>query len=219
MSVEQLYTPTHRRHIDGLRRLPATVDREGLRLGEQYVMFFAEDELMRIHAAALLAGKPGADVLEVGLGLGVFAAQTSGLRPRSYTAIEIHEDVAALTQKSVLDHLGVPVTVHAQPWQLVPFGQSTYDAIMYDTWPPDGLADDDFARFIEHVALPRLRPGGRLSFFCSGTEIGERRAQILDDAFRSWSVRRYTLPSDRTPRGWTKPTRDFVIPVATKEGS
>jgi spermidine synthase len=218
MTVDQLYTPTHQRHFDKLSRLPITVDREGLRLGEQYVMFFAEDELMRIHAAALLADRPGADVLEVGLGLGVFAAQTSGFRPGSYTAIEVNHDVAAFTRESVLNRLDVPVTVHTQPWQLVPFGQHTYDAIMYDTWPPEGLADDDFARFVEHVALPRLRPGGRLSFFCSGAEISERRAQVLD-AFTAWSVRPYTLPADRTPRSWTKPTRDFVIPVATKEAT
>lgn len=216
MSNERLYTPVHRTHVDWLRGLPVAVDGEGLRLGSQYVMFFAEDELMRIHAELLLTDLPHAHVLEVGLGLGVFAGQTTGFDLASYTAIEVHPSVAALSQASVLDRLCVPVTMHIQPWQLVPLTGRSFDAIMYDTWPPDGLADEDFARFIEHVAIPCLRPGGRFSFFYSGSQLSQRRAKVLDEAFPGWSMRHYTLPADRTPRGWTKPTREFIVPIATK---
>jgi hypothetical protein len=63
----------HRSHLATLRRMPAIVDSEGLRIGQQFVMFFAEAELMRHHAERLTDGVAGADVLEVGLGLGVFA--------------------------------------------------------------------------------------------------------------------------------------------------
>lgn len=59
----------HHHHLAELRSLPAVLDSEGLRIGDQYVMFFAEAELMREHATHLLAGSPQADVLEVGLGL------------------------------------------------------------------------------------------------------------------------------------------------------
>ena len=45
MISDRLYGPVHQRHIDRLRGLPVTVDDQGLRLGSQYVMFFAEDEL------------------------------------------------------------------------------------------------------------------------------------------------------------------------------
>lgn len=216
MINDSLYGPVHQRHIDRLRGLPVTIDDQGLRLGPQYVMFFAEDELMRIHAEALLAGLPDAHVLEVGLGLGVFADQAARFRIASYTAIEAHPDVVTLTQASVLDRLDVPVTVHTRPWQLTPLQRSAFDAIMYDTWPPDGLADEDFARFVEHVALPCLRPGGRFTFFNSGTCISRRRAEVLDAAFPGWTALRYTLPADRVPRGWTKPTRQFLVPVAAK---
>ena len=37
----------HRRHITWLRGMPAIIDDEGLRIGRQYMMFFAEAELMR----------------------------------------------------------------------------------------------------------------------------------------------------------------------------
>lgn len=216
MSVEGLFTPVHRRHVEWLRRLPVSIDQQGMRIGGQYVMFFAEAELMRLHAAGLLAGRPAGDVLEVGLGLGVFAEQAASIGMASYTAIEAHRGVADLTRASVLDRLGVPVTVHARPWQLTELPQASFDAIMYDTWPPDGLADEDFARFVEHVALPCLRPGGRFSFFWSGSAVSGRRVEILNGAFPGWTARRYTLPDDCVPAGWTKPTRDFVIPIAVK---
>lgn len=216
MNAEGLFTPTHRRHVEWLCRLPVIVDSEGMQLGGQYVMFFAEAELMQLHAAGLLAGRRDGDVLEVGLGLGVFAEQAASVGLRSYTAIEVHSGVANVTRASVLDLMGVPVTVQARPWQLARLPRDAFDAIMYDTWPPEGLADDDFASFVEHVVLPCLRPGGRFSFFCSGSNISRRRMETLDSTFSSWTAHHYALPADRVPSGWTKPTRDFVIPIAVK---
>lgn len=216
MNAEAPFTSVHRRHVEWLCRLPVVVDSDGMRLGGQYVMFFAEAELMRLHAACLLEGQPHGDVLEVGLGPGVFAEQAASVGLRSYTAIEVHSGVADLTRASVLDLMGVPVTVHARPWQLTRLPPASFDAIMYDTWPPEGRADDDFTGFVEHVVLPCLRPGGRFSFFCAGSTISSLRAETLNSAFSTWAAHRYTLPVDRVPAGWTKPTRDFVIPIAVK---
>jgi len=216
MNAEVLFTPVHRRHVEWLHRQPVVVDPEGMRLGGQYVMFFAEAELMRLHAADLLAGRSRGDVLEVGLGLGVFAEQAASIGMGTYTAIEVHSGVADLTRASVLDRLSIPVTVHTRPWQLTRLPSTSFDAIMYDTWPPEGLADDDFTRFVEHVALPCLRPRGRFSFFCSGSTVSSRRREVLDSAFPGWTTRRYTMPAECMPGGWTKPTRDFVIPIAVK---
>lgn len=206
----------HHRHLTELRHLPAVVDAQGLRIGGQYVMFFAEAELMRRHATHLLAGVDRPDVLEVGLGLGVFAEQLLSLGVGSYTAIEPHEGVVWLAQGRVLRAFGSRATVIARPWQLAELPAQAYDAIMYDTWPPDGYADTDFALFVEQVAIQCLRPGGRLSFFHSGQRLTDARREVLDRHFAEWSTVSYTMPEHLTPNSWTKPSRDFLIPIATK---
>jgi spermidine synthase len=208
----------HRHHLATLRSLPAVVDVEGLRLGDRYVMFFAEAALMGRHAAVLLEGVTRADVLDVGLGLGVFAEQAAHMGIGSYTAVEPHPVVAKLVAERVLTSLSCRVTVIPQPWQLASLPPSAYDAIMLDTWPPDGHADDDFAAFVAQVAIPSLRPGGRFSFFHSGNELAPARAAVLDRLFVRWHTDRYTMPAAQTPPHWTKPTRNFLVPIAYKAG-
>jgi spermidine synthase len=209
----------HRRHIDDLRGLSAIIDGEGLRIGLQYVMFFAEADLMGKHVAALLDGLDCADVLEVGLGLGVFAEHLLRLDINSYTAIEPHQGVASLAHHRVLHKFDGRAHVITQPWQLVPVKTASLDAIMYDTWPPDGHADTDFAIFVEQVAVPSLRPGGRFSFFVSGDVLSDARRDVLDRHFDSWNLALYTMPLEKTPVHWTKPTREFRIPIARKGGT
>jgi spermidine synthase len=206
----------HVRHLDELRARPAVIDDEGLRLGDTYVMFHAEGALMAEHARRLVGDRPSADVLEVGLGLGVFAAQLHAFGPRSYVGVEPHHSVADLVTPKVRAALSCPVHVLVEPWQSLTITPDSVDAIMYDTWPPEGHADADFAAFVANVAIPALRPGGRFSFFHSGTALPAARAAVLDQHFSSWSATGYILPPDRTPTAWTKPTRDFLIPVAEK---
>jgi spermidine synthase len=206
----------HKRHVANLRSLPAILDSEGLCIGTQYVMFFAEAELMGEHADRLLAGMRQPDVLEVGLGLGVFAHQMMGRDIGSYTAIEPHEGIAALAKRRVLNKLNAAIALHTEPWQLVSLPTAEYDAIMYDTWPPDGHADNDFANFIEQVAVRCLRPGGRFSFFHSGDRLSPSRCEILDAFFPGWETTPFTMPATDVPINWTKTTTDFLIPIATK---
>lgn len=206
----------HLRHLRELCARPAMIDDEGLRLGDTYVMFFAESALMAEHAAALLGGQHGAHVLEIGLGLGVFAQQIAPLRPAGYTAVEPHPKVVDLVAPRVREHLSCPVVVVVEPWQVLDLEPDSIDAIMYDTWPPDGHADADFASFVERVAIPVLRPGGRFSFFHSGTQLPEARAEVLDHFFPGWSATNVTIPANQLPRGWTKPTGDFLVPCARK---
>jgi spermidine synthase len=207
---------THRRHITALRESPAVADEEGLRLGAQFVMFFAEADLMREHAVRLTSGLTGAHVLEIGLGLAVFAEQLAALNVASYTAIEPHPGVIQVARQRVLDRLPFPVTVIPEPWQVASVPAGAFDAIMYDTWPPDGHADSDFADFVQGVALPALRPGGRFSFFHSGTALNVARSAVLDQHFASWTVDRYEMPAGAVPLHWAKPTRQFLIPIAVK---
>ena len=84
-------------------------------------------------------------------------------------------------------------TVLVQPWQLLDLPASSVDAIMYDTWPPEDHADADFTTFVERVAAPVLRPGGRFSFFHSGTRLSVARARTLDQHFPGWFARPYRL--------------------------
>lgn len=206
----------HLHHLHQLRCRPAAIDQDGLRLGDTYVMFFAESELMAEHAYRLIGDRPGADVLEVGLGLGVFAQQLAPLRPASYTAVEPHPAVVDLVAPRITAQLPCPVSVVVDPWQVLDLAPGSVDAIMYDTWPPDGHADADFAAFVEHVALPALRPSGRFSFFHSGIELSEARARVLDEHFPGWTTTRFTVPPGQLPAGWTKPTGDFLVPLAQK---
>ncbi|GAB2814277.1 hypothetical protein GCM10022221_10140 [Actinocorallia aurea] len=214
--MTDIYTETHHAHIKHLRSLDVRVDDEGMLLGGTYVMFFAEADLMGLHADALLSGVRDADVLEVGLGLGIFAEQMAKHRPASYTAIEPHPEVAAMTWQRALQGVAARVAVLRRPWQLTECAPSAYDAIMYDTWPPDGHADADFASFVEHVAVQALRPGGRFSFFSSGPRLAPERERVLDRFFTSWSQTSYEMSSRLVPRGWTKPTAQFVVPVAIR---
>ncbi|GAA0426210.1 hypothetical protein Acor_54840 [Acrocarpospora corrugata] len=206
----------HEEHLATLRSLPVEIDEQGMKVGDTYVMFFAEAELMSLHANALLGGMSGAHVLEVGLGLGVFAQQAAAHRPASYTAIEPHSQVASMTRRRVLREVCDQVTVYLQPWQLVPPPQAEFDAIMYDTWPPDGLADRDFETFVRRFAIPGLKPGGRFSFFSSGPVLSAARAEIMAKCFTRWEQYRYTMPEHLRPPAWTKPTREFVVPVAIR---
>lgn len=155
-------------------------------------------------------------MLEVGLGLGVFAEQLIAHGFGSYTAIEPHEGVAAMADRRLLGRFADRSTVIADPWQLVTFQAESFDAIMYDTWPPGGHADADFAHFVKHVALPCLRPGGRFSFFVSGDALNAGRSAMLESHFASWTLTPYELPRADTPPHWTKPSRDFLIPIAVK---
>lgn len=208
---------THEQHWTWLCSQPATVDDEGLRIGNTYTMFTAEDELMALHASSLTANRCDLDVLEVGLGLGVFAKQLAGERIRSYTAIEPHPGVVALTRERVLDRLGFPTTVLPLPWQHAHLDDDSFDVIMFDTWPPPGYADKDFSDFVTDVAIRVLRPEGRFGFFTSGCNISESRIQVLDRHFFSWNATPYQFPNRIVPQNWSKPTTDFLVITAQKE--
>jgi spermidine synthase len=198
---EALLTDAHHAHLARLTTLPAVWEPDGLRLGSQYVMFHAEAGLMRRHAELLLDGVQGADVLEVGGGLGVFARAVLPLGLRSYTAVEPHRDVAReLTRLLTREARATRTRVVAAPWQAVTDDLGRYHAIMYDTWPPEGLADRDFALFVERVCLRRLHPAGRFSFFSSGDPSPARL-----DLLRARFARVHVEPFDQTdlPPSWT----------------
>ena len=212
---EPLLTDSHVAHLRDLCARLATWDADGLRLGEQYVMFHAESALMRRHAE-LLTADGRCDVLEIGGGLGVFALQVLGLGIRSYTAVEPHPSVAARLRTLVADSAGAAVTrVLQAPWQSMVDSFEPCDAIMYDTWPPHGMEDRDFELFVRRVGVPCLRPAGRFSFFASG-DPSERRLRCLHQNFASVHVEHFDLGS--MPKSWTKPTNVCTVCVCERPG-
>ena len=146
----------------------------------------------------------------------MFAEQLATRPVTSYTAVEPHDGIARLTGPRVRSYLGYRATVLTSRGKPSTFPPNGFDAIMYDTWPPDGYADADFAQFVEQVAIRCLRPGGRFSFFHSGSLLDPYRQRILAERFATWQAHPYTLPPDQKPQHWTKPTVEFLIPVASK---
>ena len=206
----------HARHIANLRRMTVSIDEVGMLLGGRYIMFFAEVGLMSRHARLVTEGICSPDVLEIGLGLGIFAEQLSREDLGSYTVVEPSREVISKTWDRVVAALGVPTELREEAWQSARFEPETYDSIMYDTVPPEGQADRDFGIFVEEVALRVLRPGGRLTFFSPGKQVSPARADILNAAFDSWTADSYSIPPEVVPPGWTLGTRDFRVPVAVK---
>lgn len=150
------------------------------------------------------------------MGLDVFAEQLATRPVASYTAVEPHDGIVRLTGPRIRSFFGDRATVLTSPWQTLDLPANGFDAIMYDTWPPDGLANADFAQFVEQVAIRCLRPGGRFSFFNSGSRLDPYRQRILGERFAAWQAHPYTLPLEQRPQHWTKPTVEFLVPVASK---
>ena len=57
---------------------------------------------------------------------------------------------------------------------------------------------------------------GVVERFIAGDEISAARRDVLDRCFAEWTAYPYTMPAALVPPHWTKPTRDFLIPIATQ---
>lgn len=125
------------------------------------VMMGWEAPLMAKHAESLTP-MSGADVLNIGFGLGLVDGFLERQNPRSHTIIEAHPDVLA-----EMDRCRWPakpgVVIHKGAWQDIVghLEPGSFDAIFFDTYEESYA---DMRDFESH--LPRLlRPGGRFSFF------------------------------------------------------
>ena len=167
--AELLLGAAERRTLTALKNseyLSRGVKYDGDRLideGDDAVMMEWETPLMEAHAERLCAaGAGGADVLNVGFGMGIIDSAIQRHRPRSHTIIEAHPAVhARMVRDGWTARPGVRVLFGR--WQDVLPGleEASFDAAYYDTY---GEHDADMADF--HEQLPRLlRAGGVYSFF------------------------------------------------------
>ena len=194
------------------------------------VMMRWEEPIMRAHADTLRCA--GADVLNIGFGMGLIDGAISDAAPRSHTIVEAHPDILAAMRSAgwtaratIVDGRwqAPPTQQHAGPATACDPGPTaqerlcdlgTYDAIFYDTFD-EGL--DTFDLFCS--ALPALlRPGGTFSWFNgfgghsarAHSAASERAARLLDAIGCAISLSRalrVTLTAHRpAPMRWCSPS-------------
>lgn len=206
-------TETHKRHWNYICSLKPEWDGQGLKLGDNYVMFYAERALMERHFELLCEDTVSPRVLDIGAGLGVFANVACSRPISSYTGVELHPEVADRLEEQ-LQQLGTNVlsTIIAKPWQECLNQLDMYDLIMYDTWPPDDLKENDFSWFIENLCRHKLAKNGRFSFFCNGAP-SKSRIDVLKAHFRGLHVEQFEVRD--VPSSWNKATPICTICVAS----
>lgn len=204
----ELITERHERYFRRTAQASVGLDQHGLLIDGEYVMFYAERELMRRHAKKLVAPRV-TDLLEVGFGLGVFAQEANLLAPRSYACVELHPAVAAYASH-MLRPFSHPCVVLDGAWQeALAEHPATYSSVMLDDLSPEGYEADDFVNFVVEVIPTVLCPGGTFSFFCCGA-LDDRRSSALESVFDEVSVERCSL-ADKLPSEWPMSTDWFLI--------
>ena len=145
------------------RSAPARMTDKALNIRGFQVMQRWEEPYMK--ALADLVARAGGDVIEVGFGMGISAAFIQGCSPRSHTIIEANRDVANSARAFAEKHPNV--TVIEGFWQDVTtqLASSSYDGVLFDTYPVDGVNENEDDFYAE--AWRVLRPDGVLTFYVS----------------------------------------------------
>jgi hypothetical protein len=144
-------------------------------------MFEFERPYVRRLAELLLGRVPEQmRVLDIGVGASIFMTEVLKLGPACYVGLEVNR---ALVQHahSLVESVRCPhtdVTLVGLPWQRYAMGApSLSDAVLLDTYPPDGFGEHDFEHFVAKLPL-LLAPNGSLGFI----RIGGKRENLSRDA-------------------------------------
>lgn len=215
MKGERIISPEHKLFWKQWVEKKCVVDSDGLKVGNNYLMFFAERELMRKHAEVLMGNDKEKDFLEIGYGLGIFSEEAFSLGVKSYTVVEIHPELVKKAE-NWRQTLSNPdkVKIIDKPWQLSLSLLKKYDAIMYDSCPPPGWDNIDFKYLIDILCENHLKEDGLFSYFNIGLSVDPERAKILEKNFRRTTVLQYEMKV--IPRNWSLPTDQFLISVYKK---
>lgn len=204
------------RSRDEWRSLPVALTDTELSIGDWQVMQSWELPLMK--ALAREATMKGGNVLEVGFGMGISAAEivTSGCT--TYTVIEAHPDIAHLARQWG-DRQEVEVTVIEGFWEdVIDTLPRMFDAILFDTYPLSKEArHKNHYAFIPH-APNVLIPGGVLTMYSDETiDFRAEHLRLLLAHFDE--VKLVKVTGLRPPPDCEYWQHDhMVIPVATAGG-
>lgn len=143
----------------------ADITANRLTIGGYHVMESWETPVMQGMVDDLRIGGES-DVLEIGFGLGISAAQIAEKTPRSYTVIELHPDVADRAEEWAAGSAIQSTTVVRNAYQSAAprMQDNSFDAIFFDPYPNDAhewaLMQSDFMPTAHRL----LRPKGRLAY-------------------------------------------------------
>lgn len=211
--AQHSFTPVHELHYRAMRGSEVTIDSIGLQFDGRYVMFSAEQPLMRRHAQMLCQGRQDFDVLEIGFGLGIFFREACKCRPRSYTVIEAHPVVCIHAMELARAHSAhcSRVQVLNDLWETALPSLGRFDAVMSDTCSPQTQKDNDFEVLATQLAEHHLWPNGSFSFFQNGL-LPNKRMTVLQRLFKHIAVEEMEI---ELPTQWTKPSSKFTIVTAS----
>jgi len=172
----------------------ATYSTHELQILGQQVMQRWETPLMRA-MAEIVTGNHG-DVLEIGFGLGISAGLIQEMGASSHTIVECNRDVFREAERWRASRPNPQIQIVLGRWQDVLNQLSTYDAILFDSYPTsegEFLAEViNSVTFAEHFfpfAARLLRPRGVFTYYTNEIDSLSRQHQrILFDHFSSLTV-------------------------------
>lgn len=142
-------------------------------------------EAPMMQAMARRVSRKGADVLEVGFGLGLSAAAIQAADPRSHTIIEFNEQVADHADQWLVEHYpGRDIEVLRGHWQERAAECGDFDGIFWDAFPTSEvefeeyvLRDSAVAEAFFATAAAHLRPGGSFTYYTNEIDSLSRNHQ------------------------------------------
>lgn len=124
----------------------------------EHVMMDWEAPVMHKHA--MLVSHPGADVLEIGFGMGISADYIQYQRPNSHTIVEIHPQIAQNAREWAKGKQNVRIIEGDWIDVIDEITNIKYNGIFFDSH-----ADKNKEKFKELVVDKCIKPGGTFSYF------------------------------------------------------
>ena len=163
---------------------PLSWSDDAAKVGDAPIMYAWERPLMEAYAARLC--RPDRDLLEIGFGMGIFAAAAERRGVRSHTIVEPHPEI--LARAHAFARQSAAVRVVGDYWQRCHAELGCYDAIFYDSWSPDETLLDDLSAFFALASSRLLRPDGVLAFWVPGATVSEAMQAAALDSFDALSL-------------------------------
>lgn len=203
---------------------PANVAQERAHsaLSDAEIMEDWQVPIMQQMAAAV--ARPGADVLEIGMGRGVSAAFVQQHNPASHTIIECNETITREFDAFKSQYPGRDIKMIESMWQDCLDQLDTYDGLLFHTYPN---SSEEFveqvvksATFAEHffdTAVSLLRPGGVLTYLTNeGDSLSRSHQRALLSRFSQFNTSLITdlpVPQDTRDSHWVS---QMVMITATR---